>query len=92
MAAIIESAERCEEGRGGGRSAEISTPEGAANDAPVVAFGRLRGAANRRLECILGRSLERECGTSQSPTYLATGLTTDLATELRLPTNGLDYT
>lgn len=39
----------------------ISTPEEAANNALVLAFGRLQGAANR-LEYLLGRALERECG------------------------------
>ncbi len=39
----------------------ISTPEEAANNAVMLAFGRLQGAANR-LEYILGRALERECG------------------------------
>ncbi|MFJ3623258.1 MarR family winged helix-turn-helix transcriptional regulator [Streptomyces iakyrus] len=43
--------------------AEISTPGDAANDALVLAFGRLQGAANR-LEYILGRALEAECGIS----------------------------
>jgi DNA-binding MarR family transcriptional regulator len=43
--------------------AEISTPEEAADHALVLAFGRLQGAANR-LEYILGRSLEQECGIS----------------------------
>jgi DNA-binding MarR family transcriptional regulator len=43
--------------------AEISTPGEAANDALVLAFGRLQGAANR-LEYILGRALEAECGIS----------------------------
>ncbi len=40
---------------------EISSPREAANNALVLAFGRLQGAANR-LEYILGRSLEQECG------------------------------
>lgn len=39
----------------------ISTPEEAANNALVLAFGRLQGAANR-LEYLVGRALERECG------------------------------
>lgn len=39
----------------------ISTPEEAANNAVVLAFGRLQGAANR-LAYLLGRALERECG------------------------------
>ncbi|MEU1317183.1 MarR family winged helix-turn-helix transcriptional regulator [Streptomyces tibetensis] len=43
--------------------AEISTPGEAANDSLVLAFGRLQGAANR-LEYILGRALEAECGIS----------------------------
>ncbi|MFD5539720.1 MarR family winged helix-turn-helix transcriptional regulator [Streptomyces sp. NPDC127079] len=43
--------------------AEISTPKDAANNALVLAFGRLQGAANR-LEYILGRALEVECGIS----------------------------
>ncbi|MFG2132975.1 MarR family winged helix-turn-helix transcriptional regulator [Streptomyces sp. NPDC048751] len=43
--------------------AEISTAEEAANNALVLAFGRLQGAANR-LEYILGRALEQECGIS----------------------------
>ncbi|WUG37237.1 MarR family transcriptional regulator [Streptomyces sp. NBC_00459] len=43
--------------------AEISSAEEAANNALVLAFGRLQGAANR-LEYILGRSLEQECGIS----------------------------
>lgn len=42
---------------------EISTPRDAANNPLVLAFGRLQGAANR-LEYILGRSLEQECGIS----------------------------
>ncbi|NEA66584.1 MarR family transcriptional regulator [Streptomyces sp. SID12488] len=51
---------------GGGNAAgqaEISSPLEAANNALVLAFGRLQGAANR-LEYILGRSLEQECGIS----------------------------
>lgn len=43
--------------------AEISTPQDAANNPLVLAFGRLQGAANR-LEYIVGRSLEQECGIS----------------------------
>ncbi len=43
--------------------AEISTAKEAANHALVLAFGRLQGAANR-LEYILGRALEEECGIS----------------------------
>ncbi|AYF74910.1 MarR family transcriptional regulator [Nocardia yunnanensis] len=42
---------------------EISTPAEAANNALVLAFGRLQGAANR-LEFILGRALEKEYGIS----------------------------
>ncbi|GAA2588973.1 MULTISPECIES: MarR family winged helix-turn-helix transcriptional regulator [Streptomyces] len=42
---------------------EISSPKEAADNALVLAFGRLQGAANR-LEYILGRSLELECGIS----------------------------
>jgi DNA-binding MarR family transcriptional regulator len=41
----------------------INTAEEAAYDARVLAFGRLQGAANR-LEYLLGRALERECGIS----------------------------
>jgi len=41
----------------------INTAAEAANDARVLAFGRLQGAANR-LEYLLGRALERECGIS----------------------------
>ncbi|KUO16070.1 MarR family winged helix-turn-helix transcriptional regulator [Streptomyces dysideae] len=43
--------------------AEISTAKEAAADELVLAFGRLQGAANR-LEYILGRALEEECGVS----------------------------
>ncbi|MFC9132044.1 MarR family winged helix-turn-helix transcriptional regulator [Streptomyces sp. NPDC057099] len=43
--------------------AEIATPAEAANNALILAFGRLQGAANR-LEYILGRALEVECGIS----------------------------
>lgn len=43
--------------------AEISTAKEAADHALVLAFGRLQGAANR-LEYILGRALEQECGIS----------------------------
>jgi DNA-binding MarR family transcriptional regulator len=43
--------------------AEISTAKEAADDELVLAFGRLQGAANR-LEYILGRALEEECGVS----------------------------
>lgn len=41
----------------------ISTARQAANDELILAFGRLQGAANR-LEHILGRALEEECGIS----------------------------
>jgi DNA-binding MarR family transcriptional regulator len=55
------------EGESGGDDvagrAEISSPREAASDPLVLAFGRLQGAANR-LEYILGRSLEQECGIS----------------------------
>lgn len=40
---------------------EITTARQAADDALVLAFGRLQGAAGR-LEYILGRALEEECG------------------------------
>ena len=43
--------------------AEVSTAKEAADNPLVLAFGRLQGAANR-LEYILGRSLEEECGIS----------------------------
>ncbi|EMF57724.1 MULTISPECIES: MarR family transcriptional regulator [Streptomyces] len=43
--------------------AGISTAKEAADHELVLAFGRLQGAANR-LEYILGRSLEVECGIS----------------------------
>ncbi|WP_030322748.1 MarR family winged helix-turn-helix transcriptional regulator [Streptomyces sp. NRRL B-3229] len=42
---------------------EITTAKQAADDALVLAFGRLQGAANR-LEYILGRRIEEECGIS----------------------------
>ncbi|WP_329128119.1 MarR family winged helix-turn-helix transcriptional regulator [Streptomyces sp. NBC_01465] len=42
---------------------EITTAKDAAGHELVLAFGRLQGAANR-LEYILGRSLEQECGIS----------------------------
>jgi DNA-binding MarR family transcriptional regulator len=42
---------------------ELSTAEEAANHELVLAFGRLLGAANR-LEYILGRAIEQECGIS----------------------------
>ncbi len=41
----------------------ITTAKEAAYDPRVVAFGRLQGSANR-LEYILGRALETECGIS----------------------------
>lgn len=41
----------------------ISTAAQAANHDLVLAFGRLQGAANR-LEYILGRAIEQECGIS----------------------------
>ena len=43
--------------------ANISTAKEAADHELVVAFGRLQGAANR-LEYIVGRALEQECGIS----------------------------
>ncbi|WP_405876407.1 MULTISPECIES: MarR family winged helix-turn-helix transcriptional regulator [unclassified Streptomyces] len=43
--------------------AEISTAKEAADHELILAFGRLQGAANR-LEYILGRALEQECGIS----------------------------
>lgn len=43
--------------------AEISTAKEAADNPLVLAFGRLQGAANR-LEYLLGRALEEECGIS----------------------------
>jgi DNA-binding MarR family transcriptional regulator len=43
--------------------AGISTAKEAADHALILAFGRLQGAANR-LEYLLGRSLEEECGIS----------------------------
>lgn len=46
-----------------GGAEEISSSREAADNALVLAFGRLQGAANR-LEYILGRSLEQECGIS----------------------------
>ena len=45
------------------RAAQIATAEQAANDPLVLAFGRLQGAANR-LEYLLGRAIEKECGIS----------------------------
>ncbi|MCI3273593.1 MarR family winged helix-turn-helix transcriptional regulator [Streptomyces cylindrosporus] len=46
-----------------GEGPEISSAKEAADNELVLAFGRLQGAASR-LEYILGRSLERECGIS----------------------------
>ncbi|MET9090048.1 MarR family transcriptional regulator [Streptomyces sp. NPDC004237] len=46
-----------------GEEAEIGTAKEAADHELIVAFGRLQGAANR-LEYILGRALEEECGIS----------------------------
>jgi len=45
------------------RDGQITTAQQAANDGLVLAFGRLQGAANR-LEYILGRAIEDECGIS----------------------------
>ncbi len=45
------------------RDAQITTAEQAAGDGRVLAFGWLQGAANR-LEYILGRAIEDECGIS----------------------------
>ena len=42
---------------------EISTAKEAADNELIVAFGRFQGAANR-LEYILGRAIEDECGIS----------------------------
>jgi len=42
---------------------QITTAEQAANDGLVLAFGWLQGAANR-LEYVLGRAIEQECGIS----------------------------
>jgi hypothetical protein len=44
-------------------NARITSAEQAANDRLVLAFGWLQGAANR-LEYILGRAIEQECGIS----------------------------
>ena len=41
------------------------TPAEAANDPRILVFGRLLGAANR-LEYLLGRSLEEECGITHT--------------------------
>ncbi len=46
-----------------GEQTEITTAREAANHGLILAFGRLQGAANR-LEYILGRALEEECGIS----------------------------
>ncbi|MGX1915617.1 MarR family winged helix-turn-helix transcriptional regulator [Streptomyces phaeochromogenes] len=46
-----------------GEEAEIRTAKEAADHELILAFGRLQGAANR-LEYILGRALEAECGIS----------------------------
>jgi DNA-binding MarR family transcriptional regulator len=46
-----------------GDEAGISTAKEAADHELIVAFGRLQGAANR-LEYILGRAIEEECGIS----------------------------
>ncbi|WP_312878213.1 MarR family winged helix-turn-helix transcriptional regulator [Lentzea indica] len=40
---------------------DIETPQDAATNGLMLAFGRLQGAANR-LEHLLGRALEQECG------------------------------
>ncbi|WAX80357.1 MarR family winged helix-turn-helix transcriptional regulator [Streptomyces sp. KMM 9044] len=45
------------------RDTRITTAEQAANDQLVLAFGWLQGSANR-LEYILGRAVEEECGIS----------------------------
>jgi len=42
---------------------EISTAKDAADHELILAFGRLQGAANR-LEYLLGRAIEQECGIS----------------------------
>lgn len=42
---------------------EIGSARQAADDALVVTFGRLLGVANR-LELLLGRAIEKECGIS----------------------------
>ncbi|MER5428662.1 MarR family transcriptional regulator [Streptomyces sp. NPDC002588] len=46
-----------------GEEEEIRTAKEAADHELILAFGRLQGAANR-LEYILGRALEVECGIS----------------------------
>ncbi|MFY1699533.1 MarR family winged helix-turn-helix transcriptional regulator [Solwaraspora sp. WMMA2101] len=45
------------------KNSGVSTAKDAADHELILAFGRLQGAANR-LEYILGRSLEQECGIS----------------------------
>jgi DNA-binding MarR family transcriptional regulator len=52
-----------ERGGAAGVRRGISTAKEAANDQLVLAFGRLQGAASR-LEYVLGRALEEECGIS----------------------------
>jgi DNA-binding MarR family transcriptional regulator len=49
--------------RGGDGRAGISTAKDAADHELVLAFGRLQGAAGR-LEYVLGRAIEQECGIS----------------------------
>ncbi|WP_369166763.1 MarR family winged helix-turn-helix transcriptional regulator [Streptomyces sp. R28] len=51
-----------EQGRQDGQR-EITTAKEAADNDLVLAFGRLQGAANR-LEYLLGRRIEEECGIS----------------------------
>lgn len=46
-----------------GEQAGISTAKEAADNELVLAFGRLQGAASR-LEYLLGRAIEEECGIS----------------------------
>jgi DNA-binding MarR family transcriptional regulator len=46
-----------------GGSGDVTTARQAAEDELVVTFGRLLGVANR-LEYLLGRAIERECGIS----------------------------
>jgi len=46
-----------------GEQVGISTAQEAADNELVLAFGRLQGAASR-LEYLLGRAIERECGIS----------------------------
>ena len=45
------------------QEARIGTAKQAANDELVLAFGWLQGSANR-LEYVLGRAIEQECGIS----------------------------